>query len=153
MNIKKWIGKLRIFKRLREMKAERYMFINELALRNRDIKILKEELITVAKELIDNEAEFKKKIVDYTRELERQDNIIKELIERRDEFLIRIRAKVPDSVLTSRFENYKFYLAEPFIRSKYDKTELPKEKEVFVDVPSAVEAIGKIVEDENEKKD
>jgi len=89
--------------------------------------------------------ELKNKIVHIKESLELANKSCNELIERRDEFLNRLNAGVPQA---NNFPDYKYWLSEPFIVEKY---EIYKEEDKHVDGMSAIKGLGQIFKDLDDK--
>ena len=145
MKIKKWLGKLRIFKRMRflESKVRAYQEANHnlkgmLMNRRKTIKELKDNLLKTVNDL--NLLEGKKK---------KGEIYIAELTKRRDEFLRRVQSPVGDANV-DRLEDYKFFLSEPFIVDKFEKFVQDTED---IDGDSATKGLGIIFEKLDEKKE
>jgi len=76
----------------------------------------------------------------------------KQLIRRRDEFIKRLKSAIPDEVIGGRFENYKYWLAEPFIKDEYVEHKEVNDNTTFIDSFSAYRGITKVLKDEQEGK-
>lgn len=126
--IKRSLKKFRIFKRLREYKTEINRLRDVLIVRNRDIIKIKKEFFVNIKEVLKSRENF------------RQISI------RRDEFLRRLQSKIPDDIMSESFENYKYWLSEPFIIEKYKSYIEPKDKDVYIDRLSAIRGIDKVLD-------
>ena len=74
--------------------------------------------------------------------------ISKEITARRDEFLSRVKAP-PDVSITS-FNDYKYWISEPFIIADYKVYEPAKGD---IDGMSAIRGLGKVFDNIDEKKD
>lgn len=156
MNIKKFIKKIRIFKRIKELtyKIEQYREENNLF---KDMLIAKRKEITKLKECIMNQNNKYSKLAEKHKKASNHVataiNAKKQLERRRDEFLKRLQSKIPDEVIGGRLENYKYWLAEPFIVEKYDEHHKVDEKTTFVDHFAAYRGIDKVLREvENEIK-
>ena len=57
---------------------------------------------------------------------------------RREEFLRRLDSKIPDEVIGGRFENYKYWLAEPFIVDEYEQHLKVNPKTTFISPNSCI---------------
>ncbi len=78
-------------------------------------------------------------IRDYRKQLELANKSCNELIERRDEFLNRLNAGIPQA---NSFPDYKYWLSEPFIKEEY---EIYKEDDKHIDGISAVKGLGQVL--------
>jgi len=81
-----------------------------------------------------------------------QVGIRKQLEKRRDEVLRRLKGKIPDEVIGGRLENYKYWIAEPFIVDDYIQHLKVDDKTTFVDSFAAYRGISKVIDDEQEGK-
>jgi predicted nuclease with TOPRIM domain len=149
-----FLKKIRIFKRLKDLK----LLIERFREENHQ---LKGQMIQRRKVI----AEMKQTIMDlnngYSLLAEKKDKATKhvatlavankELESRRDEFIKRLKSKIPDDVIGGRFENYKYWLAEPFIVKEYKKWHGVNDREAFVDQFAVYRGLDKVLEDEKER--
>lgn len=158
MKIKNFIKKIRIFKRLRRYKDENNQLKDMLIKRRHTIEDLQNELKDTVKIIIENEEVYKKLEAEY-KELEIKkkngEKYISEFAKRRDEVIKRLQmpmTEIPDLVLSGNMADYKYWLAEPFIKDKYAGVTKQLSKEVFVDIVSSLRGFGKFLEkdDKNE---
>ena len=152
------LKKIRIFKRLREYKDREFNFRNNI--QNLYIKIwdLKKELKDVSESFIKAIEEHKIEMAKIADKHEKASKHIAEfkkshteLVKRRDEFLKRLKSKIPDEVIGGKFENYKYWLSEPFIVVKYEPYISINDRDVFIDPFSATRGIINIIDNKEEE--
>ncbi len=156
MNIKNFIYKLRIFKRIKDLTYRLSRFRKE----NNQLKdqmIFKRKVITELKSNIMKQNEEYSKLSEKkdkaSKHVVRMSNARKELESRRDEFLNRMKSKIPDDIIGGRFEDYKYWLAEPFIIKEFTRHMKVKEGTTFIDSFAAYRGISKVLDDEEKRKE
>lgn len=88
------------------------------------------------------------------KETEKLGNTIHDLVTRRDEFLKRLKSKVPDDVLGGQFEDYKMWIAEPYIVKEFEPYKPKSDRDVYIDPHSLLKSIPKMVKKiENPKEE
>lgn len=137
MNVKKLFSKVRIFKRLKNL-ADRLEASSQLNDRLRDDNNTLKDQLMARRKTINLLGEKKKKGELY----------IAQLTKRRDEFLNRLSA-IPDASITN-FNDYKYWLSEPFIVDSYKKYVADKDA---IDGMSAIKGFGEIIKKIDEKED
>ena len=148
--IKKWLGKFRIFKKIRFLESkikayqeENYNLKGMLMMKRKTITELKDNLVKTVNDLnllgekLDT-VEVKKK---------KAEILISQLVKRRDEFIKRIESKTYIDI--NSMADYKFFLSEPFIKDHYDPYN-PKIDDV--DRPSIIKGLGKVLDEMELKK-
>lgn len=106
-----------------------------------DLNLLNEKLVKVE----EKKARASKKIAELM-------NLHKQYERRRNEVIKRLESKIPDEVIGGRLENYKYWIAEPFIVDEYVEHLKVDEKTTFVDSFAAYRGIAKVLEDEQKGK-
>jgi len=146
LKIKKYIFKRKyLIVRLRE---ENNQLKDNLANKRKLLKTISENLVkTVAQFNIISEKKDRasKKIAELV-------NIGKQYDRRRNEVIKRLESKMPDDIISGRFEDYKYWIAEPFIVDQYDEHKKINDNITFIDSFSAYRGIAKVLEDEQEGK-
>lgn len=148
-NAVKRLKKIRIFKRIREYKAE---INNLLQVTNRLESELEVHRITIKEamviydEAIADLEKVKEKKDKASKRISVQKKTIKELERRRDEFLLRLKSKIPDTIISRTFDKYKYWLAESFIVDKYEPYVMVDDKSVYIDEISAMKGFSKILD-------
>lgn len=95
----------------------------------------------------------KVKIMEYIKnEARRYKSYYEELKKRRDEFIKRIDGKIPDNVIGGHFENYKFWLAQPFIEKDYEEYTNVEDTSLFIDGHATIKALSRAAGVLNEQK-
>lgn len=151
----KFLKKIRIFKRLREYKTkiilfreENYRLKGQLIGKRKSIEEIKTRLIdlnskhSILTEKKEKASKHIAKLVVANRELKR----------RRDESIKRLRSEVPDEVIGGRFENYKYWIAEPFIVEKFTSYNGIQDRELFIDQFAAYRGLNKVLTDEQKRE-
>lgn len=155
---KKLIKKLRVFKRIRELESKIVLFreennlIKDILMKKRHIISDLSQNLTKTVNDLNLIAEKKERASKHIEKLVKSN---KELERRRDEFIKRLKSKVPDEVIGGRFENYKYWLAESFIVEDYKSYNGVNENETFVDQFAVYRELDKVLSDKvvsDEKK-
>ena len=142
-NIKQFLSKLRIFKRLRDYKAREYRLIYQLKqLQN----IIAKNNTFMFKQV--EQIEALEKDLDVSREKHKKaSKHYGELINRRDEVINRLQLPAPDDIISGRFSDYKLWIAEPFIKEVYTKYRVESDLgmgNVFIDGSAAIRGLDNI---------
>lgn len=134
IKIKEYLRKKNVFKRLKDaefliknLDKENYMIKGMLMKKDKKIDVLKNELVGAVNEY-NNLGE---KVDKLEKKKASASKIICELVNRRDEFLKRVNAPVPDAEV-STFADYKYWLSESFIVDKYTHYD-PKDESIDID--------------------
>jgi hypothetical protein len=153
MLCQKKLKKLRIFSRLKAYKAEILMLKDLLIHRRKKYGILKKELIQAVKENIDNHKLYK----DAIEKKKKASKHIANMVTKRNEFLKRIQGKIPDDVISGKFDTYKVWLMEPFMEESFIPYKPSSDREVFIDGQSAIKGLIEVsdvaIKKEEEKTD
>ena len=133
-----FLKKIRIFKRIREYKTkigmlrkDNHQLKGQLINRRKLIREVKERLMELNNEY-SRVVEKKEKA---SRHIEKLVKANRELKRRRDESIKRLRSEIPDEVIGGRLENYKYWIAEPFIVENFQSYHGVKNKELFIICP------------------
>lgn len=135
------VAKLRIFKRLREYKTK-------IAMLREENNMIKGFMIQKRKQI----EELKAKIMLMNNDYSDLNKIKIELERRRDEVIKRLKSEIPDGVIGGRFENYKYWIAEPFIVDKYENFVGVNPNEAFVDNFAVMRKLERVVKDEQKRE-
>ena len=154
--VKRFLSKLRIFKRLREYKER------EIVFRDNYQKLL----VDISKKARQFQNIIEKNNAFMLKQEEKIENIkvrhdkaskhYGELINRRDEVINRLQLPAPDSIISGRFSDYKLWIAEPFIKEVYTKYRVESDLgmgNVFIDGSAAIRGLDKIFNIMDEEKD
>lgn len=160
LKLKRFFGNFRFKKRRAEYEKYIRNLLDKLQQRTYKVDSYKDAL----DEAIRTHDEVVKKLEVVTKKREKASKLIsvlvkttKELNARRDEFLSRLKSKMPDDVLSQSFPKYKYWLAESFIVDKYTPYDGVEDKAVFIDEDSAKRGFSPILDkieefDKNEKE-
>lgn len=146
--LKKFIKKIRVFKRIRDLTDKYYEKEILVADILHDLKTCKK---TVKKVVSDNVL-LKAQLEKLKDKHEKATKRIATMVVKRNEFLSRAQGKIPDDVLSGGLISYKLWLMEAFMENDYIPYKPHNDRETFVDGPSAAKGfIG--VTDEVAKKE
>jgi len=151
--IKNWLYKnKRLIKRL---KQENIQLKNQMINKRKLIKAMSKNIVDTCNDLNllnDKFTKLQEKKDKASKKIAEQVGIRKQLEKRRDEVLRRLKGKIPDEVIGGRLENYKYWIAEPFIVSDYTQHLKVDDKTTFVDSFAAYRGIAEVLEDEQKGK-
>jgi len=135
-SIKKIINKIRIFKKLRDLKDLADRLRGQMIEKRKLIDELKKRIIETDKDLsdaIEENHKFKEGYDKLEEKKEKATQHIAIMAKKRDEFLKRILSKTPDDIITADFNTYKTWLMEPFMEKAFMPYEPVDERSVFID--------------------
>ena len=143
--IKRWFNKKKILiERLRE---ENNLLKDQLITKRKEAKIMSKTIVDTC----DNINLLQDKIVSLQEKKKKAEIHIAELVGRKNEVLRRLKSKIPDEVIGGRFENYKYWIGQPFIVENYFAHLKVDDTATFIDSFAAYRGLAKVLEDE--KKD
>lgn len=151
-NIKEYLSRKNVFKRLKDAEIliknlddENYMIKGLLMEYQKKTDVLSKELIDAVNEynILGEELEKVKT------KKESATKIIHELSKRRDEFLKRVYAQVPDAEI-SNFSDYKYWLAQSFIVDNFVPFNTKNEN---IDMVSSIKGLATVLREAEKLND
>ena len=150
LKIKKFFNNLRIFKRVKVLTASVANLVESNGLLRDENYRLKGQMITKRKLIKEQGDNIIKTVLDLENcgsKKKKGEILIAQLIGRRDELLHRIGSKIIDPSIGT-FADYKFWVAEPFIKDTYSHYKPDKDQ---IDGVSAIRGLGSVIKKIDEK--
>lgn len=157
--VKRYLSKLRIFKRLRAYKAGIQILLDHEKIYQGRIDRFEKKERQFQNIISKNNAFMLKQENEKKKLKEKHDKASKyygELIKRRNETIHRLQSTAPDDILSGRFADYKLWVAEPLIKKNYKNYIIENDigiGKVFIDGESAIRGLDNIFKKEDEKEE